>query len=117
MATNADPIYPTPSGPEPGAGTLLAAVETAGGRRAEVVAGKPNEPMAALVTERLGPDGWVIGDSPGTDGLLATRLGYRFGLVLSGVTSAMDLPVNPPPDIVAVDLAELVTTVLGAGDR
>lgn len=115
VATNADPAYPTPAGPEPGAGALLAAVEAASGRRAEVVAGKPHEPMAVLVAERLGPSGWVVGDSPGTDGLLASRLGCRFGLVLSGVTSAADLPVTPTPDVVAADLGELVTSVLGSG--
>lgn len=113
VATNADPAYPTPQGPEPGAGTLLAAVETASGRRAEVIAGKPHAPMAALVAERLGPQGWVVGDAPGTDGLLAKRLGYRFGLVLSGVTAAEDLPVTPTPDAVGADLCALVESILG----
>ena len=117
VATNADPAYPTPAGPEPGAGSLLAAVETASGHTADVVAGKPHEPMAALVAERLGPTGWVVGDSPGTDGLLAARLGYRFGLVLSGVTSEGDLPVAPVPDVVATNLSELVATVLAADGR
>ena len=30
----------------------------------------------------------VVGDLPSTDGLLATELNFRFGLVLSGVTDA-----------------------------
>ena len=42
-------------------------------------------------------------------------LGYRFGLVLSGVTTADDLPVHPPPDVVAADLAQLVGDALGPG--
>lgn len=112
VATNDDPAYPTLAGPEPGAGTLLAAVETASGRRADEVAGKPHAPMAQLIAERLGPDGWVAGDSPATDGRLARRLGYRFGLVLSGVTAPSDLPVSPSPDRVAPDLGSLVDAIL-----
>lgn len=113
VATNTDPAYPTPHGPEPGAGALLAAVETASGRQACVVAGKPHEAMVQLVTDRLGPGGWVVGDAPHTDGRLAHQLGYRFGLVLSGVTSHADLPVVPTPDVVAADLGALVDVVLG----
>ena len=117
VATNADPAYPTPAGPEPGAGALLAAVEAASNHKAHAVAGKPHAPMAALVADRLGPGGWVVGDSPATDGLLAARLGYHFGLVLSGVTSDLDLPVTPAPDVVAVNLGALVATVLGDAGR
>lgn len=115
VATNTDPAYPTPSGPEPGAGALLAAVETASGQRAAVVAGKPHAPLAALVEERLDRVGWVVGDSPATDGALARRLGARFGLVLSGVTSPSQQPVDPAPDAVAADLGSLVESVLTAG--
>lgn len=107
LASNDDATYPTPSGLWPGNGALLAAVEKASGARA-VVAGKPNEPVAALVRERLGAEGIVVGDRPDTDGEFAVTLGYRFGLVLSGVTTAADLPVVPAPDVVAHDLAELV---------
>lgn len=117
VATNADPAYPTPHGPEPGAGTLLAAVETASGRRAEVIAGKPHAPMAALVAAQLGSAGWVVGDAPSTDGLLAQRLGYRFGLVLSGVTATKDLPVTPPADLVAADLRGLVEAILASAGQ
>jgi ribonucleotide monophosphatase NagD (HAD superfamily) len=74
-----------------------------------VVAGKPNEPMAALVRSRLGPDGTMVGDRPDTDGRFARTLGYRWALVLSGVTRRGDLPVDPAPDVVAGDLAELVS--------
>jgi 4-nitrophenyl phosphatase len=40
IATNLDPTYPGSEGLLPGAGSLVAAVQTAGGRRPEV-AGKP----------------------------------------------------------------------------
>jgi ribonucleotide monophosphatase NagD (HAD superfamily) len=53
-----------------------------------------------------------VGDRPSTDGAFARALGARFALVLSGVTAAGDLPVEPAPDVVAADLATLVTTEL-----
>jgi 4-nitrophenyl phosphatase len=104
IATNDDATYPTPDGPIPGGGAILAAVVTATGA-SPLVAGKPHEPMAALVRARLGGSGAVIGDRPDTDGRFATTLGYDFVLVLSGVTQPGDLPVEPPPHLVADDLA------------
>jgi ribonucleotide monophosphatase NagD (HAD superfamily) len=64
--------------------------------------------MAALVRATVGADGTVVGDRPDTDGRFAVTLGYRWALVLSGVTTEADLPVEPPPDVVAPDLASLV---------
>ena len=107
IATNDDATYPTPDGPIPGGGALVAAVAYATGVE-PVVAGKPHEPMADLVRSVGGPDGTVVGDRPSTDGALAAQLGYRFALVLTGVTHEADLPVEPPPDVVAASLAELV---------
>ena len=112
LASNDDATYPTSNGPIPGGGSILAGIATAAGV-APTIAGKPHEPIAALVRERLGPDGIVVGDRPDTDGRFAVVLGYRFGLVLSGVTAAADLPVEPPPDVVADDLAGLVGDLLG----
>lgn len=107
IATNADPTYPTPEGPLPGGGSLMAAVAYASGVEA-VVAGKPHQPMVDLVTSRVGPVEVMVGDRPDTDGLLARGLGARFALVLTGVTSRADLPVEPAPDVVADSLADLV---------
>jgi HAD superfamily hydrolase (TIGR01450 family) len=108
IATNDDSTYPTPDGPIPGAGSILAAVERASGQRA-VVAGKPYDAMVALLRSRLGTAGTVVGDRPDTDGRLATAMGYRFALVLTGVTSSAEVSnVEPVPDEVAKDLAELV---------
>jgi glycerol-1-phosphatase len=107
IATNDDATYPTPDGPIPGGGALVAAVAYATGVE-PVVAGKPHEPMADLVRSVGGPQGTVVGDRPSTDGALAGQLGYRFALVLTGVTHEADLPVEPAPDVVAASLAELV---------
>lgn len=109
IATNDDATYPVPGGAIPGGGAIVAAVATAAGV-APVVAGKPHAPMADLVRARAGADegGVVVGDRPETDGLFARRLAMRFALVLTGVTSEHDLPVDPRPDVVAPDLAGLV---------
>ena len=107
LATNDDATYPTPDGPIPGTGAILAGVVTASGAR-PTVAGKPHAPMVRCVRERLGADGTVVGDRPDTDGRFATQLGYRFALVLSGVTRSEDLPVEPAPDLVGDDLAAVV---------
>ncbi len=108
IGTNDDATYPTPAGPLPGGGALLAAVAVASGARPEV-AGKPHAPMVALARARAGAGPLtVVGDRPSTDGAFARALGARFALVLSGVTAAGDLPVEPAPDVVAADLAALV---------
>lgn len=114
IGTNDDTTYPTPDGPIPGGGALLAAVAAAAGVEPEV-AGKPYQAMADTVRERIGgaaDDGVVVGDRPDTDGLIARRLGLPFALVFTGVTSAGDLPVDPEPEMTAPDLATLVAQEL-----
>lgn len=110
IGTNEDPTHPTPSGLLPGAGALLAAVVTASGHRADV-AGKPYRPMIELIRSRHLQLGTVVGDRPSTDGLLARSLGVSFSLVLSGVTGPGD-PVDPPADVTATNLEELVAIAL-----
>jgi glycerol 3-phosphatase-2 len=108
IGTNDDATYPTPDGELPGGGAILAAVAYATSTT-PTVAGKPNEAMAELVTERVGDIEVMVGDRPSTDGLMARRLGARFALVLSGVTTAEQVPaVSPKPDEVAADLRALV---------
>ena len=108
IATNTDATFPDADGGLlPGNGALVAAVATAGGVTPDV-AGKPHEPIAALVRERLGSSGVMVGDRPETDGLFATAVGYDFALVLTGVVGPDDLPVEPSPRFVADDLLALV---------
>ena len=111
VATNTDATYPTPDGPLPGAGALVAFVATASGRQAEV-AGKPHRPVAELVMARFGSLRVMVGDRPETDGLMAGAVGAPFVLVLSGSTSRADLPVQPEPALVADDLAGAVDQLL-----
>jgi ribonucleotide monophosphatase NagD (HAD superfamily) len=110
LATNDDATYPTPDGLIPGGGAILAAVATASGVTPEV-AGKPHGPMVDLVRARLGADGVMVGDRPDTDGRFAAVLGYRFALVLSGVTGPEEIVV-PAPHAVAPDLAAAVGLLL-----
>jgi len=110
IATNSDPTHPTPEGLLPGSGALLAAVATASGVTPEV-AGKPNPPMVEYIRRHVLADGVtavMVGDQPGTDGVLAERLGIPFALVDSGVTRP-GTPVDGTP--VAVRSADLVTLV------
>ena len=117
VATNMDATYPTGDGGLiPGAGSLVAAVATASGRIPEV-AGKPEAPTVALVRERLGTRGVMVGDRPSTDGAMADALGWPFALVLSGVTSAVAQPggeaiPSPPPPYVAADVGELAPVLI-----
>lgn len=112
IGTNEDPTFPTPDGPIPGGGSILAAVAVASGA-IPTVAGKPHGPMAELVRDRLGDRGVVVGDRDDTDGGLARRLGYRFALVLSGSTAPGDVDdLDPSPDLVASDLASVVDRLL-----
>lgn len=110
LATNDDATYPTPEGLIPGGGAILASIVTATGV-VPTVAGKPHEPMAALVRQRLGATGVMVGDRPDTDGRFARVLGYAFGLVHTGVTAAIEV-VDPVPDLAAPDLAALVDQLL-----
>jgi len=106
VATNDDATYPTPRGPIPGCGSIVAGIATAAGVH-PVIAGKPYAPMASFVRAILGPDGSavVVGDRPDTDGRLASAIGARFALVLSGVTTEVRPDMEPAPDLVAPDLS------------
>jgi HAD superfamily hydrolase (TIGR01450 family) len=109
IGTNDDATYPTPEGPLPGGGSILAAVSYASGAT-PTVAGKPFPPIVELLHERVRDAVVMVGDRPSTDGLLAQRLGIPFALVLSGVT-ADDAVIEPKPEYVATNLAALVDQI------
>jgi HAD superfamily hydrolase (TIGR01450 family) len=111
IATNSDPTHPTPEGLLPGSGALLAAVATASGVTPEV-AGKPNPPMVDYIRHHLldgDPVALMVGDQPGTDGVLAERLGIPFALVDSGVTPPGAVVDHCPVAVRAADLVTLVS--------
>lgn len=108
VACNRDATYPTESGPVPGGGAIIAAVEAATGRAAEI-AGKPYPPMAHAVRQALGPGPtWAVGDHPETDLALGKKEGWTTVLVLSGVVpDAAAVPAALAPDLVLPTLASL----------
>ena len=112
IGSNDDPTYPTPNGPIPGGGSILAAIEKASGVT-PTVTGKPYGPIAKLVRELCGdvaPEEMVmIGDRSDTDGGFAKVLGARFAMVLSGVMDAADAV---DADIVAADLSVVAEILL-----
>jgi HAD superfamily hydrolase (TIGR01450 family) len=110
VATNDDTAFPAPDGLWPGAGAILASIETASGRRAEVM-GKPHDPMMEAVAARL--DGVkevaMVGDRPETDLAGGAARGWTTVLVLSGVTSRDEAAgLSPAPDLVVDSLQELL---------
>lgn len=107
-ATNDDPSFPAADGSWPGAGAILASVETASGRKA-VVVGKPHDSMAEVAHKKLADRSniFVVGDRVSTDIAMGAAQGWRTVLVLSGVTSRAEAEAaDPEPDEVLESLAE-----------
>jgi GNAT superfamily N-acetyltransferase len=92
VATNADASYPAPGGELwPGAGAILAAVETASDTRATVV-GKPNRPLFEAALGRVGTrNALMVGDRIETDIVGAGTVEVDAALVLSGVGTVEQL--------------------------
>jgi 4-nitrophenyl phosphatase len=110
--TNPDPTFPTPLGPVPGAGSVLAAIQTASGTK-PIVIGKPSPYMFTLCAERMQLDVeelLVVGDRLETDIAGGQAVGARTALVLSGISSQAQADQwLPRPDLIAQDLTELVS--------
>lgn len=109
IATNDDATYPAPAGLWPGAGAILASIEVASGRRAEVM-GKPHRPMMEVAARHLPGARRIamVGDRPETDLDGARSMGWTTVLVLSGVTDAgAAARLDPAPDHVLEGLAAL----------
>lgn len=109
FATSHDPTMPFPGGEVPGTGAILAAVETASGRRAEI-AGKPERHLFEMAKEAVGAEGSVamVGDRISSDIAGGARAGLATILVLSGTTTREQAAAaDPAPDFVLDDLAGL----------
>lgn len=105
-----DPTFPMPDGPWPGSGAVLAAVETAAGRSADRVVGKPEPTMYDAARDRLGPGrALAVGDRLDVDVAGARRAGLDAALVLTGASTREEAEAaDPPPTHVAESLAALV---------
>ena len=110
IGCNPDPSYPSEWGPLPGAGALIAVIETATGVK-PIIIGKPGpaifrEAMARLkgTTENTA----MVGDRLTTDIAGGIAAGIHTILVLSGVTHKEDLTgSNIKPDYILADISEL----------
>ncbi|HEX5128051.1 MAG TPA: HAD-IIA family hydrolase [Rhodocyclaceae bacterium] len=110
IGTNPDMIDPVEGGYEPAAGTLLAAISAATGKKPYIV-GKPNALMMTLATRKMGvhPDNAVmIGDRMDTDIVGGMEAGMKTALVLSGVTTPESMTHFPyKPDYVFNSVGEI----------
>jgi hypothetical protein len=111
IATNTDLTVPTPFGPAPGNGTLVAAVATATGAVPEV-AGKPQPTLFHEAVQRYGARRpLVVGDRLDTDLEGARAAGIDGLVVLTGVHRVRDLLAAAPerrPHLIARDLNGLL---------
>ncbi len=110
VASNADPSFPAPGGESwPGAGALLAAIETTTGTHGEVV-GKPEPPLFERALASAGGGlPLVVGDRLDTDIAGASRLGWDSALVLTGDADREDVEASLwKPTFVIDDLSGLV---------
>jgi HAD superfamily hydrolase (TIGR01450 family) len=111
LATARDPTYPQPDGLWPGTGAILAAIEVASGRKAEVV-GKPEPQLMLTALDRFdGEDGrtLVVGDRVDTDLAAAAAAELDAALVLSGGTERQALNgFEPEPVAVKDTLGDLI---------
>jgi HAD superfamily hydrolase (TIGR01450 family) len=110
FATSRDPNLPMPGGAWPGTGAILAAVETASGRIAEI-GGKPERPLFEMArgliagAERVA----MVGDRVASDIEGGRRAGLDTILVLTGATSREEAErADPTPGHVIDDLAGLL---------
>jgi glycerol 3-phosphatase-2 len=111
IATNLDPTVPSPRGPLPGNGSLVAALRHATGVT-PVSTGKPDPTMHRESVERSrARRPLVVGDRLDTDIEGARAVGCASLLVLTGVTDAATLLLAEPnqrPDYVSLDLRGLL---------
>lgn len=111
IAANADATLPSPRGPVPGNGALVAALRVATGRD-PLVAGKPEPALHLESMARVGAARpLVIGDRLDTDVLGAVRGRADSLLVLTGITdllAAVSAPAGRRPTYVASDLRGLL---------
>jgi HAD superfamily hydrolase (TIGR01450 family) len=123
IGTSRDPTMPMPGGEWPGTGAILAAVETASGKTAEI-AGKPEGHLFEIALDALqrGSPGTVdetkeprglrvamVGDRVSSDIEGGRRAGLETILVLSGTSTRAEAEAaEPRPDHVVDDLAALL---------
>ena len=113
VATNPDVTCPLPNGGEAlDAGSFIALLEAACGRRVEAVAGKPSPLLLEVIMARWGLEPGeclLLGDRLETDLELGRRAGVAVAVVLTGVTTREQLAAWPvQPDYVLESVGALI---------
>ena len=110
IAAGRDRTFPMADGAWPATGAVLAAVEWATGRTADLIVGKPEPAMYEAARDRLGPGRMLaVGDLLEVDVAGARRAGLDSALVLTGgTTREAAADADPRPTHVADSLAALV---------
>ena len=113
VASNLDRTVPSPRGPLPGNGSMVAALRHATGAE-PIATGKPDPSMHRESVQRSAAQHpLVVGDRLDTDIEGATAVGCPSLLVFTGVTDPAELLLAPParrPSFVARDLTGLLHT-------
>lgn len=106
LATHPDLVCPSPEGPLPDVGSMIALYATATGRRPQYIFGKPDPAVLAPLLARYDrKDMIMVGDRLSTDKKLAENAGIDFALVLSGEATREDLAREErQPTVVLEDL-------------
>jgi glycerol 3-phosphatase-2 len=110
FATSRDPTLPMPGGAWPGTGSILAAIETASGARAEI-GGKPERHLFEQARASIGDARRVamVGDRIASDVEGGRRAGLETILVLSGASTREEAEgAEHPPDLLLQDLSGLL---------
>ena len=111
IGTNGDRTLPSERGQVPGAGSILALLETATDVK-PIVIGKPNAPMFEIALQRLGvtpSQTLMVGDRYETDIAGAQTLGMTTAAVLTGVHAREVFERQAwPPDLILPGLPELL---------
>ncbi|MCY3832988.1 MAG: HAD-IIA family hydrolase [Chloroflexi bacterium] len=114
IGTNPDSSFPSPEGLAPGAGSIIALIESASGQPATII-GKPERGMFEAALRQLDSrpqETLMIGDRIGTDIAGAKALGIKTALVLTGVETEESLRLSDvQPDCVFAGLPELIAAL------
>lgn len=119
VAVNRDRRLPVEDGFEPGTGSLVAALEWASGRQAEII-GKPAPGIVLAAMHALGAhpsEVLLVGDGLDLDIVAGHRAGVATALVLTGLTDAEEArgaTGERQPDLVFPDLSALLVAARAA---
>jgi 4-nitrophenyl phosphatase len=110
VATNTDPFLVTNERIVPGAGSIVAAVETGSGKN-PIVIGKPSAFITNLIAKQLQvqpSEILIVGDNLQTDILMGMKGGMQTALVLTGASKRSDIErLLIHPDYIFESIADI----------